>query len=420
MNRAASSLWTSSFLLSSFLPSSFLSSLPALDSLASLPSSAPWPPSPPWAARRGLLGRLGARLLRVGRGLVGGVAEAGRLRGGVHELDRVEVFDDGGLGLVVGRQQPHDQEEGHHGGHEIRVGDLPRAAVVAVLVAAAVALDDDDLVGVGLVAHAASSPTAFARPRGHRLWSSPAAAPGRGSAVRRPWPGRARPSAPAQAASRVSMRLASAVTTTSAASEAVKRRRAGVDRRPRLEGRAQGVEQVGGARHGDRAAGAGEQEVGHGGAQPVDREARARLGQQRLQRGGGGVAERLARGVDRGAEPGRERCRPPPRPSAPAPPRARPRGGLRLGQRRGMRRPGLGQGRRDAASGGRERLADAVRRGAGRRASSAAVGLGAEQRPHGDGRAPRREGGAGAAAGGRGRRRSRRGSAASRSGYPRR
>jgi hypothetical protein len=37
------------------------------------------------------------------------------------------------LRLVVDRgQQPHQQEEGHHGRHEVGVGDLPGAAVVAV------------------------------------------------------------------------------------------------------------------------------------------------------------------------------------------------------------------------------------------------------------------------------------------------
>src|SRR5262249_25600424 len=38
--------------------------------------------------------------------------------------------------LGAGRiDQPHQQEEGHHRGHEVGVGDLPRAAVVAVVAA---------------------------------------------------------------------------------------------------------------------------------------------------------------------------------------------------------------------------------------------------------------------------------------------
>jgi hypothetical protein len=45
---------------------------------------------------------------------------------------RLEVIGDAlELGLVDRGQQPHQQEEGHHGRHEVGVGDLPGAAVVA-------------------------------------------------------------------------------------------------------------------------------------------------------------------------------------------------------------------------------------------------------------------------------------------------
>src|SRR5690606_41998153 len=44
----------------------------------------------------------------------------------VHQLDGVEIAGDGGLGLLACRiDQPHHQEETHHGGHEVGEGDLP-------------------------------------------------------------------------------------------------------------------------------------------------------------------------------------------------------------------------------------------------------------------------------------------------------
>ena len=54
----------------------------------------------------------------------------------------VEVAGDGFFDLLAGVQQPEDDEERHHGGDEVGVGDLPRAAVMAAV--ADFFLDDDD------------------------------------------------------------------------------------------------------------------------------------------------------------------------------------------------------------------------------------------------------------------------------------
>src|SRR5690606_7549968 len=40
-------------------------------------------------------------------------------------------------------QQPHQHEEGHHGGHEVGIGNLPRPAVVPIAADDLLALDDD-------------------------------------------------------------------------------------------------------------------------------------------------------------------------------------------------------------------------------------------------------------------------------------
>ena len=82
----------------------------------------------------------------------------------VDQLDRVEIAGDRRLGLLVGGvDQPHHQEEAHHGGHEIGKGDLPDAAVMGLVMVAMRVPDDDDLVRV-LVgvdrAHASTPATA--------------------------------------------------------------------------------------------------------------------------------------------------------------------------------------------------------------------------------------------------------------------
>ena len=45
-----------------------------------------------------------------------------------------------------GVDQPHQQEEGHHRGHEVGIGDFPGAAVMAAMPALLDALDDDRVV----------------------------------------------------------------------------------------------------------------------------------------------------------------------------------------------------------------------------------------------------------------------------------
>jgi len=87
------------------------------------------------------LRRLGGQLLDHGHGAralgavvaQGGAAEDAAGPGGRRrDVGRGEVFGDAALLLRVGRvDQPHQQEEGHHGRHEVGVGDFPRAAVVA-------------------------------------------------------------------------------------------------------------------------------------------------------------------------------------------------------------------------------------------------------------------------------------------------
>ncbi len=53
-----------------------------------------------------------------------------------------EVSANGFLNLLAGVEEPEDDKEGHHGGDEIGVGDLPCAAVVAAV--ATFFLEDDD------------------------------------------------------------------------------------------------------------------------------------------------------------------------------------------------------------------------------------------------------------------------------------
>src|SRR5690606_513981 len=64
----------------------------------------------------------------------------------VDEPDRVEIARHRSPRFLIGGvDQPHDEEEAHHGGHEIGKGDLPGAAVMAFLVIVAAAAHDDDL-----------------------------------------------------------------------------------------------------------------------------------------------------------------------------------------------------------------------------------------------------------------------------------
>ena len=60
--------------------------------------------------------------------------------------DAALLFRGGGV------DQPHQQEEGHHRGHEVGIGDFPGAAVMAAMPALLDALDNDRVVA-GHVAH---------------------------------------------------------------------------------------------------------------------------------------------------------------------------------------------------------------------------------------------------------------------------
>src|SRR5438132_5686745 len=73
-----------------------------------------------------------------------------------HEGDLERRVEEVGNALLVafggGAQQPHEQEEGHHRRHEVGIGNLPGAAVMA-MPAAADALDDDGLELLGITGH---------------------------------------------------------------------------------------------------------------------------------------------------------------------------------------------------------------------------------------------------------------------------
>jgi hypothetical protein len=75
---------------------------------------------------------------RLTRQEAAGTAVAFRDAGGGEE-----VCDAAFLFRACGIDQPHQQEEGHHGGHKVRVGDFPGAAVVATANHFFDLLDDD-------------------------------------------------------------------------------------------------------------------------------------------------------------------------------------------------------------------------------------------------------------------------------------
>src|SRR5581483_11454708 len=108
---------------------------------------------------------LGLCALRGRLAGLGGLAAVGLVQafGGrllVCQSQRIEIRCNLRQRLLVGRvDQPHDQEERHHRRHEVGVGDLPHAAVMAALVGVAAAADDDELVRVAFLAaaHAAAS-----------------------------------------------------------------------------------------------------------------------------------------------------------------------------------------------------------------------------------------------------------------------
>ena len=64
--------------------------------------------------------------------------------GVVEDAGVLEVSRDGRLDGVALRDEPHDEEEGHHRGHEVGIRHLPRAAMVAAVPALLDLLDDDD------------------------------------------------------------------------------------------------------------------------------------------------------------------------------------------------------------------------------------------------------------------------------------
>ena len=86
---------------------------------------------------------------------------------GIGQLHRVEIGCERRLGLRIGGvDQPHDEKERHHRRHEVGIGNLPGAAMVAIM-PAAMALDDDDFVLAVMMAfvlaHASTLPTVSAQ-----------------------------------------------------------------------------------------------------------------------------------------------------------------------------------------------------------------------------------------------------------------
>ena len=74
------------------------------------------------------------------------LASAGAGKGLRNTLRR-EIIRDAALLLGRGRvDQPHQQEEGHHGRHEVGVSHLPGATVVTPVPAFLDALDDDGVI----------------------------------------------------------------------------------------------------------------------------------------------------------------------------------------------------------------------------------------------------------------------------------
>ncbi len=73
----------------------------------------------------------------------------------VHQLDGIEIAGNRRLGFLIGGiDEPHHEEEGHHGGHEVGIGDLPHATMMAVMVVMPAAAHNDDLaLGFGIDVH---------------------------------------------------------------------------------------------------------------------------------------------------------------------------------------------------------------------------------------------------------------------------
>jgi len=107
------------------------------------------------AARRGFLAfGLGFVVIVFALGILERLLQALLGRRRIAQLDRIEVVGNGSLGLFVGGiDQPHDQKERHHRRHEVGVGDLPGAAMGAIVIAL-VALDDDDFIFAVVMAFA--------------------------------------------------------------------------------------------------------------------------------------------------------------------------------------------------------------------------------------------------------------------------
>ena len=85
-------------------------------------------------------------------GAVADILQPFAARVAIDQLDRVEVAGDRRLGLLVGgADQPHHEEEAHHGGHEVGKGDFPDAAVMRLIMVAMRMPDDDDLVRMRMI-----------------------------------------------------------------------------------------------------------------------------------------------------------------------------------------------------------------------------------------------------------------------------
>ncbi len=98
-----------------------------------------------WGRRRTLLADRGDAA-GAGAGLAQHRAaeHAARTTGSLRNALRGEIIGDAALLFGRGRvDQPHQQEERHHRGDEVGIGDFPRAAVMAAVPAFLHAFDDD-------------------------------------------------------------------------------------------------------------------------------------------------------------------------------------------------------------------------------------------------------------------------------------
>ena len=93
------------------------------------------------------------RMVRIGIQPLG-ILQAFARRRAVGKLHRIEIERDGRARLLAGGiDDPKNEKERHHGGHEVGKGDLPDATVMMIVIVVPAAPDDDDFVRSFLFRH---------------------------------------------------------------------------------------------------------------------------------------------------------------------------------------------------------------------------------------------------------------------------